>query len=165
MLQAVTGWFRRRLGYSTSSTTNNNNHSTPEPAAADAAADAVNTEAWKRVWFQLPAQLLQQQVFYVLALSQQQHILQHLIFAATDARWELLKASRQGLLDDAAAAAAGSAQFAGGGASSSTDGPEPKGRLTMLDVVQAGSNPEALYDAVAVGFGQLLGGGRRLPRQ
>jgi hypothetical protein len=155
MLQAVTGWW---LGYSSSSP---NSDSAPKTAAA---ADA---EAWKRVWFQLPTQLLQQQVFYVLALCQQQHVLQHLICAATDAQWQLLKASRQGVLDDpAAAAAAGSAQFVGGrSSSSSTDGLEPKRRLTVLDVVQAGSNPEALYDAVAAGFGQLLGGSRRLSRQ
>jgi hypothetical protein len=160
MLQGVVGWFWRRLGYVSSTS---NITSSTEVSNSAAAAAAAEQEAWKSVYFQLPTQLLQQQVFYVLALSQQLHTVQQRITAARDAQWQLLKASRQGTLDEPAAAAGAAgvsdmnAVFAGG---SRIDESVPKQRLTLRDVVAAGSSSgggEALLEAVAAGLGQLLG--------
>jgi hypothetical protein len=176
MLHNITNWFWQRLGYSTSrgkaSSELSAEEGSSETAAASSAgntseaqdretsqpAAAAEEEAWKQLRFQLPSHLLQQQVFYVLALSQQLLAVQQLLLAARHAQSQLLNASRQGALDEPTAAGSNATVAAGTGSGSSCNAERlPKRRLTVRDVVQAGSNSEVLYDAVAAGLGQLFG--------
>lgn len=126
---------------------------------------------WQGIWFDLPPEQLQQQVYYVLAMSQRLQQVQKLMHQAWHSQWMLLRAARAGQFDDEALRAAGAAGVPVGVASSSdgrgagavgvtaaSAGPSSTAAeraVTALDVVQAGSDPDALFELVAAGVGQL----------
>lgn len=151
--RSLWGKFWQQLGYSSSGGGGGGCRAASGGLEAAGAHTAISgaTAIHKNLWFDMPTDLLEQQVYYVLADSKRFKQISDMIDKAYISQGVLLSAARQGLFDDQPSSASAAAAARSSGPGDISQGPH----VTLFDVVAAGSDSEVLYDAVSAGVGQL----------